>query len=74
MQTLRITSVKVIDSSNIDVTFTDNLTSNLVTSNISIIADALNVPDSTVLLIKVTGNTLSINYKHKTFPQLRNSY
>ena len=61
MQTLRITSVKVIDSSNIDVTFTDDLTSNLVTSNISIISDALNVPNSAVLLIKVTSNILSIN-------------
>lgn len=61
MQNLRILNVKVIDSSNIDVTFTDNLTSNLVTSNVSITSDASNIPESQVLQVKVTGNLLSIN-------------
>ena len=61
MQTLRITNVKVIDSSNIDVTFTDNLTTNLSTSNISIISDAVNIPESLVLQIRITDNLLSIN-------------
>lgn len=61
MKNLRIINVKVIDNSNIDVTFTDTLTYNLTISNVSIIADTINVPNSQVLSIKVTGNTLSIN-------------
>lgn len=59
-QNLRIVSVKVLDSSNIEVKFTDNLVTNLVTSNVSIIADTPNVPDSIVQEIKVTGAIMSI--------------
>jgi hypothetical protein len=60
MQNLRIVNVSVVDSSNIDVTFTEVLTPNLVTANVSIIADTLNVPDAQVLQIKVSSNVLSI--------------
>lgn len=60
MQNLRIISVQIIDSSNIDVTFTDKLTRDLVTANVSIIADTPNVPSSQVLEIKVSQNILSI--------------
>lgn len=60
MQNLRIINVKINNSSSIDVSFTENLTSNLVTSNVSIIADTPNVPDSEVLEIKIVGNILNI--------------
>lgn len=60
MQNLRIVSVQVTDSSNIEVKFTDNLTPNLVTSNVSIIADTPNVPDSSVHGIKIAGAVMSI--------------
>src|SRR6185436_10307580 len=60
MQNLRIINVQVNNSSNIDVIFTDNLTSNLTTSNVVIITDTPDVPSSEVLEIKVIGNTLSI--------------
>lgn len=72
MKNLRITNVKVIDSSNIDVTFTDVLTSNLTISNVSIIADTVNVPNSQVLSIDIVGNTLSINCN--TLSQLANYF
>lgn len=60
MQTLRIVSVQVIDSSNISVTFTEDLTPNLVTTNVSIISETPNVPDSLALELKVSQATLSI--------------
>ena len=58
MQILRITNIKIIDSSNIDVTFTDSLTANLTTSNISITSESGTAPNSTILLIKISGNLL----------------
>lgn len=61
MQNLRINNVKIIDSSNIDVTFTDNLNTNLVPANINIASQASNVPDALVLQISIFKNTLSIN-------------
>src|SRR5689334_21557087 len=60
MQILRILSVTINNSSNIDISFTANLTSNLVPSNISIISDTPNVPSSEVLLIKITGNVINL--------------
>jgi hypothetical protein len=59
-QNLRIVSVQVVDSSNIEIKFTDNLVPNLVTSNVSIIADTPNVPDSIVQEIKITGAIMSV--------------
>lgn len=59
-QNLRIVSVQVIDSSNIEIKFTDNLVTNLVTSNVSIIADTPNIPDSVVQGIKITGAIMSV--------------
>ena len=61
MQNLRIVTVQVNDSTNIDIKFTDALTTNLVTSNVSIISDTQNVPSAEVMKVKVTDKTLSIN-------------
>lgn len=60
MQNLRILDIEVIDSTDINITFTDTLSPNLVTSNVSILADTPNVPDSEVLSVKISGNTLSV--------------
>jgi len=60
MQNLRIVNVQINDSSNIDVTFTENLTMGLVTSNAAIISETTGVPDSDPLILKITGNVLSI--------------
>jgi hypothetical protein len=60
MQILRIVSVQVIDSTNISVKFTEDLTPNLVTSNVSIISETPNVPDSQAQIIKVSQDTLNI--------------
>ncbi len=66
MQTLRIVNVQVIDSSNISVTFTESLTPNLVTSNVSILPDTLNIPTPEVLQIKINKATLSITCQPMT--------
>ena len=60
MSNLRIVSVKVVSSTSIEVTFTDTLTSNLVASNVSITADTINVPDSTVNEVSISGNVLTV--------------
>ena len=60
MQNLRIVSVKINSSSSIDVTFTDVLVPNLITSNVSITADTLNVPNSEILEIRISGNMMFI--------------
>lgn len=61
MKNLRIIDVKVIDSSNIDVKFSEKLAKNLTKSNISILSNIKGVPDSAVLSIKIINNILSIN-------------
>lgn len=61
MGNLRILNVEVIDSTNIKVTFTDNLVPNLGTSNVSIIADTPNVPDAQVQGVRISGANFSIN-------------
>jgi len=58
--TLRIVNVVITDSSDIMVTFTEVLTPNLVSANISILSQTDNVPDSLVLELSVSGSTLSI--------------
>lgn len=60
MENLRIVNVKVIDGSSIDVTFTANLTNNLITSNVSIETNTPGAPSSEVLQIKVAGPILSV--------------
>src|SRR5258708_6388062 len=60
MTTLRIINVHVVDSSDINVTFTEPLTSNLIPDNVSIIADTPGVPNSQALKIRVSGAILSI--------------
>src|SRR5271154_340457 len=57
---LRITNVIITDSSDIVVTFTETLTSNLVTANVSILSQTTNVQDSQVLSVTANGNALSI--------------
>ena len=61
MANLRIVSVKIVDSSNIDVKFTDKLINNLTPSNVSIISETSNVPDSQIISVKVISDTLSIS-------------
>jgi hypothetical protein len=57
---LRIVNVQVVSSTEIQVTFTENLTPHLVTSNVSIIANTPNVLNSQVLGISVTSATLTV--------------
>jgi len=59
MGNLRIQNVEVIDVSNIKVVFTEDLNTNLVIENISIISDTNNVPNAEVLSLKIKGNTLT---------------
>src|SRR5579885_872649 len=59
-QTLRIVNVQITGSSSIDVTFTENLTPNLITANVSILSETPNVPDAQVLQVAVSGAILSI--------------
>lgn len=61
MENLRIVSVQIIDSNNIVVNFTHKLSTNLVTSNVSITSDSDSVPNSEVLKISVKDSTLHIN-------------
>lgn len=60
MRNLRIISTTIVDSSNIDVKFTDTLVPALVTSNVSIISDSPNVPDANVLGVSIVNDTMSI--------------
>jgi hypothetical protein len=60
MDILRILNVKVVDSTNISITFTENLTPHLTTSNISILSETPNVPSSEVQTIRISGATLSL--------------
>lgn len=57
---LRIVNVVIADSTDISVTFTEALTFNLVASNVSILSQTDDVPDSQVLQVTVNGSTLSI--------------
>jgi len=57
---LSIINVKVVDNSNIDVTFSSTLTANLITSNVTIVSDTIGAPDSEILNVKVSGALLSI--------------
>ena len=60
MTNLRITNVLVVDSTDITVSFTENLTPNLVPANVSILSQSLNVPNSTVQSVTIAQNTLRI--------------
>ncbi len=60
MKILRIVDVFIKDSSNIDIVFTENLNTNIITSNISILSESINVPNSEILSIQIIENTLSI--------------
>jgi len=58
--TLRVVNNVINSSTSIDVSFTESLTGNLVPANVSILSQTSNVPDSEILQVSVTGNTLSI--------------
>lgn len=60
MANLRIVSVQIVSSTSIKINFTDRLTPNLVTGNVSIIADTLNIPDSKVIDISISGDELTV--------------
>ena len=60
MANLRIISVQVVDSTDITVSFTEELTPNLITANVSIISATDNVPDSKVLKLNISQNTIKI--------------
>jgi hypothetical protein len=60
MKILRIKNVKINDSTEIEISFTDDLVPNLVTSNISIISDTDNIPDAQVTSITINGNVLTV--------------
>ncbi len=60
MLALRITNVKVINSTSIAITLTDLVTTKLITSNISIVSDVNNVTSPDVLSINVSGKTLTV--------------
>jgi hypothetical protein len=57
---LRIQNVQVVDSSDITISFTESLTPNLILTNISILSQTANVPDSQVLGIRISQNNLTI--------------
>ena len=57
---LRIVNVEIVDSTDINVTFTEPLTSNLIPANVSILSQTENVPDAAVLQLTVNGAVLSI--------------
>lgn len=61
MTNLRIQNVQVVDSSDITISFTESLTPNLITANISILSQTANVPDSKVLGIRISQNNLSVS-------------
>jgi len=58
--TLRVVNLAINSSTSIDVSFTEALTGDLVTGNVSILSQTENVPNSEVLQISVNGNVLSI--------------
>lgn len=58
---LRIVNVQVISSTEIQTTFTENLTPNLTTANVSIISATNDIPNSEVLSISVSAATLTVN-------------
>ena len=60
MRNLRILSVQVDSSTSLKITFTEKLSTNLVKSNVSIISDASNIPNSEITKIEVSGAELSI--------------
>ncbi len=61
MQNLRILNVDVTSSTSIEVKFSSTLTTNLITSNVTITSDDKHIPNSEVLQIKVLNDTLTIS-------------
>lgn len=60
MDNLRINTVSVVDSTNIEATFTHTLTPSLSTENVSIVPDSDKIPTPEVLKISVSGSTMKI--------------
>ncbi len=57
---LRISLVDAVDSTNIKVSFTDNLNLEINTDNVSIVSETPNIDDPKVLISKVNGNVLEL--------------
>lgn len=57
---LRIVNVALISSVEIQTTFTESLTPNLTTDNVSIISASANVPNAQVISVSITAATLTI--------------
>ena len=60
MANLRIISFDVIDSATITFSFTENLDSNINTTNITVISQSTAVPDATVLSVAISDNILTV--------------
>ena len=60
MANLRVINTQIVSSSQIQITFTESLTPNLTTANISIISDTANVGNSQVLSLGIVAATLTI--------------
>jgi hypothetical protein len=60
-QNLRIVNVQIFSSVEVQVTFTESLTPNLVPANVSIISATTNVPNAQVMSLSVNSATLTIN-------------
>ena len=61
MKNLRVSDVKVLSSSSISVSFSEILTENLSTSNVSIFSETINVPDPQVLGISIKNNEIIVD-------------
>ena len=64
--TLRVVNTEIVNSTSISVTFTENLTTNLVADNVLITSQTDNVPNSECLLVAVSGPTLTITCQPMT--------
>lgn len=90
MANLRLTAIKVYDSTTIRAKFTEELDTLINTSNVSVISNVPGVPDAKVLAVKVEQNILTIKVRPLTpyasyfvefktsdvsaFKSIRNSY
>lgn len=66
MANLRLLRYTVIDSSNVQFTFTENLDSTISISNISIVSKSYGISDVQVLSVSIDGNNLNV----KTTPMV----
>lgn len=60
MQNIRIINITVVDSNNLSVIFTHNLTKNLTIGNANIVPALDNIPVPTIQKLSVVGNTINL--------------